>query len=274
MCGSYLAKLRGQQQNTPFPSPPCAGCRMVFEHIEALKRSWTDKFVVVDDSRPELRRFQGLTGTVRTVNMSGRALVEFDGNANIGWYDIDPGFLRVIDAPLPKPEAKKAEPKKAEAKPAAPAKPAAAAKPAAKPAPAKGGSAADILAAARANKPAAKTESAPAASSAGSSAAAPAAAKPAATKPAAAAPGKMSMEEILAAARGNKPAGAAPSKPAAKPAAAPPKPAAAPAAPEPEPEPEPVAEAAAPSAAGGRSKQHAFKTVAEMVAYCRQVDGK
>ena len=50
---------------------------MVFEQIEQLKDEYTDKYVVVKGERPELRRFQGLTGTVRTVNMSGRALVEF-----------------------------------------------------------------------------------------------------------------------------------------------------------------------------------------------------
>ncbi len=76
---------------------------MVFEHIEQLKRKWTDKYVVVDESRPELKRFSGQTGTVKTVNFSGRALVQFDGNNNIGWFDIDPRFLKVVDAPLPKP---------------------------------------------------------------------------------------------------------------------------------------------------------------------------
>ena len=62
---------------------------MVFEHIEKIKQEYTDKFVVVDESCPELRRFIGQTGMVRTVNMNGRALVEFDGHLNIGWYDIE-----------------------------------------------------------------------------------------------------------------------------------------------------------------------------------------
>src|SRR6185436_8086057 len=97
---------------------------------------YTDKYVVVAADRPELRRFHGQTGTVKTVNMSGRALVEFDGNNNIGWYDIDVSYLKMIEAPLPKPEAKKegkaAKPEKAPAKPSAEAaKPAAAAKPSA-----------------------------------------------------------------------------------------------------------------------------------------------
>src|SRR5262245_7519274 len=116
---------------------------MFVDEMEQLKRRWTDKYVVVDEARPELRRFRGLTGTVKTVNFSGRALVQFDGYNNIGWFDIDPKFLKVIDAPLLKPEAKaekKAAPK-AE-KPVA-EKPAA---PAAKPAAATG-SVADILAA-------------------------------------------------------------------------------------------------------------------------------
>ena len=65
----------------------------VFENIEKLQKRYTDKYVLVDDNRPELRRFRGLTGTVKTVNMSGRALVQFDGYNNIGWFDIDPVFL-------------------------------------------------------------------------------------------------------------------------------------------------------------------------------------
>ena len=31
--------------------------------------------------------------------MSGRALVEFDGNSNIGWYDIGLDFLKIVDKP-------------------------------------------------------------------------------------------------------------------------------------------------------------------------------
>jgi len=83
------------------------------EHVEKLKREYTDQYVVVDEQRPELRRFKGMTGTVKTVNMNGRALVEFDGNNNRGWYDIDIDFLKVIDEPLPKEEkpARKRAPK-------------------------------------------------------------------------------------------------------------------------------------------------------------------
>ncbi len=126
---------------------------MELDAIEKLKRQFTDKYVVAEAARPELTRFRGQTGLVKTVNMSGRALVEFDGYNNIGWYDIDPEFLTVVDKPPVKVEEKhaaKAEAPAAKAKPAAaPAKPAAAA---AASAPAAGAkkSTADILAAARA----------------------------------------------------------------------------------------------------------------------------
>ena len=73
----------------------------VFEHIEKLKRDYTDKFVLVDDRCAELARFKGQTGRVKTVNMNGRALVEFDHFENIGWFDIDVDYLKVIDRPAP-----------------------------------------------------------------------------------------------------------------------------------------------------------------------------
>ena len=120
---------------------------MVFEHIEKLKRAFTDKYVVVDETRPELARFKDATGLIKTVNMNGRALVEFDQFDNTGWYDIELDFLKVV----PKPQPQAAEKLAAE-------KPAAAAKPAAKgvaPKPAAGAakaSTADILAAAHAKK--------------------------------------------------------------------------------------------------------------------------
>src|SRR5262249_1320381 len=93
---------------------------MVAEPIEQLKQQYTDKYVVVDPQRPELARFRDVVGQVKTVNMSGRALVEFlDYHVNIGWYDIDPSFLKVVDKPAPKPKEAPAK------KPAAPAKAAA-----------------------------------------------------------------------------------------------------------------------------------------------------
>ena len=195
----------------------------MFDDIEKLKQDYTDKYVVVAPGVPELARFGGHVGQVKTVNMNGRALVEFDAWNNIGWYDIDLGFLRVVPKPEPATEAK-AHDKKPAAAPAAKAAPAAqpgekklsplemarqqgaakpaGAKPAAPAAPAGAKqSTADILAAARANKAAA----APAA--ADSSAVATETAKPApapAAKPKAAAaepalpPGqRLSIPQIL-----------------------------------------------------------------------------
>ena len=114
---------------------------MSIERAEKLKDLLTDKFVVVDADVPELRRFQNWTGKVRTVNMNCRALVEFDGPVDIGWYDIDPDYLKVVDAPVKKAPA-----------PAAKAAPAAEAKPAAKPAAAAGKSPLDAIRAQQAAK--------------------------------------------------------------------------------------------------------------------------
>lgn len=81
---------------------------MVFEHIEKLKQEYTDKYVAIANMVPELKRFEGRTGIVRTVNMSGRALVEFLGSNDISWYDIDVDFLKIVPAPEPT-EAKKTD---------------------------------------------------------------------------------------------------------------------------------------------------------------------
>jgi hypothetical protein len=176
--------------------------------IDDLKRKYTDKYVVVDGERPELARFRDTYGTVKTVNMSGRALVEFaDYHLNIGWYDIDPSYLKLIDAPLP-PKPKEAAPAKAPAAKKAPGEAASAAGSAgAKP------STADILAKLRGGG-AAKPAGEPA------SAGGEAKPKPAAPKPTAgAAPAKvdrskMSVADMLAAARAGGAKGAAPAAPA------------------------------------------------------------
>ena len=119
---------------------------MSIDRAEQLKEKLTDKYVVVDPSIPELRRFANWTGKVKTVNMSCRALVEFDGPVDIGWYDINPDFLVVVDGPRPKA----APAAKAPAAAAAPAKPAAAAAP--KPAAAAGKSPLDAIRAQQAAK--------------------------------------------------------------------------------------------------------------------------
>jgi hypothetical protein len=182
----------------------------MFDVIERLKAEWTDKYVVVESRAPELARFARTTGIVKTVNMNGRCLVEFDQFNNIGWYDIDPSCLKIVPKPLPKPAETKEKPA---AKPAAP-------KPAAKPAAGAKASTADILAAARGKA---------------------AAAKPAGeAKPAAA--GKLSTADILARARGAKAAAAPAAEPAEPPAEAEAEEAAAEAA-----APAPAAKAAKPS---------------------------
>ena len=208
----------------------------MFEAIERLKADWTDKYVVIDSPAPELARFAEATGIVKTVNMNGRCLVEFDQYNNIGWYDIDPTALKIVPQPLPKPaEPKAAKPAAKEAAKPAAAKPAAGA--------AKKPSTADILAAARA-----KAGGAPAA-------------KPAEAKPAAGA--KLSTADILARARGAK---------AAAPAAAPaPDVTAEPAAePTAEEAPPPVAKPAPKARAGGALPT----TTAEKIAWCRANDAK
>jgi len=93
---------------------------MVYQQIEKVKQEYTDKYVVVDAQCPELARFGDLVGQVKTVNMSGRALVEFgDYHKNIAWYDIDLDYLKVVDKPAPKDPKQAAAKKKPAAKPAA-----------------------------------------------------------------------------------------------------------------------------------------------------------
>ena len=77
---------------------------MSIDLAEKLKQTLTDKFVLVDPSIPELKRFANWTGRVKTVNMNCRAIVQFDGPVDISWYDIDPAYLTVVDAPLKRAE--------------------------------------------------------------------------------------------------------------------------------------------------------------------------
>ena len=274
---------------------------MFADQIEQLKTDWTDKYVVVDATRPELKRFGHLVGQVKTVNMNGRALVEFiDYNLSTGWFDIDRECLKVVPKPEPKPAGEK---KKPAAKPAAAKKPAAdagakklsplemarqqGAGGAAKPAAGKS-STADILAAARGGAAAAKSDkpAAPkgkastadilAAARGGAAPAKPAAEKPAPAETAAApaasdAPAKvdrskMSVADMLAMARGGKPSGEAPAAP--EPAAPPAGEAAAAA--------EVVAESSEPSDELGEIKRvdKSSMSVDEMIAHCRNADGR
>ena len=76
---------------------------------------------MVTGDRPDLARFQDVVGQVKTVNLSGRALVQFDANNDRAWYDIAFDNLKVVDKPPPKPVEKKppaaAKPKAAGEKP-------------------------------------------------------------------------------------------------------------------------------------------------------------
>lgn len=72
---------------------------MTLQEAERLRTEWTDRKVTVAEGPPHLQRFAGFTGMVKTVNMSGRALVEFEGyNNNIGWFDIEIANLRPVDS--------------------------------------------------------------------------------------------------------------------------------------------------------------------------------
>jgi len=72
---------------------------MDFEHLRSLRFEYEDQFVVVEGDRPELLRFKGKVGRVKTINCNGRALVQFDSGNDRGWYDIDLDFLHVIEPP-------------------------------------------------------------------------------------------------------------------------------------------------------------------------------
>jgi hypothetical protein len=227
---------------------------MLAEQVEKMKRDYTDKYVLVDPTRPELARFRDVVGRVKTVNMNGRALVEFDDyHLNIGWYDIAPEYLKVVDQPPPKPA--KTEAKKAPAAKAAPVE-----KKAAGAAPAKSAgkpSVADILAAARGNKPAG---GAPAAKP--KAEAAPAKEKPAAA-PAKVDRSKMSVADMIAAAKaggagGSAPAAAPPAEEATEEALAP-----------------APAKKAAPAAAKSTERIDKSKmSIDDMINWCREHDTK
>jgi hypothetical protein len=133
----------------------------MFDVIEKLKIKWTDKYVVVSRTAPELARFAQATGLVKTVNMNGRCLVEFDQFNNTAWYDIDPSSLSMVPKPEPKPVDSKEKKPPAAKQNSATVAPASAVVPSI----AKKSSTADILAAARAKTGAtpAKTQTPPSA---------------------------------------------------------------------------------------------------------------
>ena len=93
---------------------------MLSEEIERLKAQYTDKYLKVDASRPELARFGQTYGQIKTVNFAGRALVQFEG-ADRAWYDLALDAFTIVDPPPPPPPPVPAAPA---AKPAPAEKPA------------------------------------------------------------------------------------------------------------------------------------------------------
>ena len=88
---------------------------MDFQRIEKLREEYADQYVVVDADMPELARYRGKVGRVKTVSANGRALVEFGGDR--GRHDIELDYLKVVDPPrtetAEKPPAGEASTKKA-----------------------------------------------------------------------------------------------------------------------------------------------------------------
>lgn len=64
--------------------------------LQQLKDQYTGREVAVDEQRPELARFVGKRGRVIDINYNGQAVVQFEG-ANIGWFDIGPEFLTIVE---------------------------------------------------------------------------------------------------------------------------------------------------------------------------------
>lgn len=221
---------------------------MVFPNIEKIKQEYTDKYVRVDPQRPELARFADVVGQVKTVNMSGRALVEFlDYHLNIGWFDIELEFLKVVDKPLPKAKEEKKPTPKAEAKKPVEAPVAKAASPG-KP------STADILAKLKAGGGAAPVAQSETKGEAASAAVPTPPAK--AGSPGKVERGKMSVADMLAAARGGAAPVAKSEAPVEKTSPAPAPPTATP-----------------PAKAGSPVKiDKSGMSVEQMLAYCREHD--
>ena len=96
---------------------------MLPERVEQLRAEYADQYVVVEGDSPQLARYRGRIGQVRTINLNGRALVEFESDR--GRYDLELDYLKVVDKPKPKdppakkpaPAAKKEAPAPAEEKP-------------------------------------------------------------------------------------------------------------------------------------------------------------
>jgi len=76
---------------------------MLPERIEQLRQEYTDQYVTVEGGPPEMGQLEGRVGQVRTINMNGRAMVQFEGADN-SWHDLELDYVKVVDKPEPKPE--------------------------------------------------------------------------------------------------------------------------------------------------------------------------
>lgn len=89
---------------------------MLPERVEKLRLEYSDQYVVAEGDLPQLAQLKGKVGRVWTINVNGRALVEFESDR--GRYDLELDYLKVVDKPKPKaPPAKAAKEKPATAKP-------------------------------------------------------------------------------------------------------------------------------------------------------------
>ena len=84
-----------------------------FEAVERLKAEWTGRVVRVREGLPHLKRFAGRDGLVKTVNMTGRLLVQFGDGKGVdsAWYDLEIEEVEPIgDEPPDAPTASSADP--------------------------------------------------------------------------------------------------------------------------------------------------------------------
>ena len=63
------------------------------DELTALRKQWTDQYVLVEAGTPEGGRFAGRIGRVITVNAGGKAIVDFADGA---WYDLPPDVLKCV----------------------------------------------------------------------------------------------------------------------------------------------------------------------------------
>ena len=62
----------------------------------ADRTRWTGVAVRISENEPTLKRFAGKVGRVVTVNMNGRALVQFSAGVDEGWYDLPVSCLKDV----------------------------------------------------------------------------------------------------------------------------------------------------------------------------------